>query len=348
MPSHLCPQLSDHLLACAHGGACFFDIDISSERFCDVYTWVNGDPNSNGTWLTNLSAEERQEMARIMVFWDTHLHGEQRLRLLGKLEECLGILDGLCEITVHLFLEPGVPALVQRVCVADRRRFRFDTMPFFALSNASGAHPTMYERYELNGDVFSAESRVLGRAGGLTRLEMPWVVQSLLGSARNALREYYAELKAHCARRFEDNAQPVNLTRIALCPMPHVIVSHQINQSLNQNHLFPKLPPSRRLCVRVAFDNVEVDFDYVRMHWPYLPRIRTNITGQSTNKRAPRTLVKARTRQESAYLKRSTGSDVVRVFLTGSESEVKREKFKNYRQSSKILERWLWAGKSKF
>ncbi|KAJ7602870.1 hypothetical protein DFH06DRAFT_1351011 [Mycena polygramma] len=168
MPSHLRPRLSDHPLTCAHGCVCFFDMDISSARFCDVYTWVDcsvcaqADPDPSGsgprrvTWLTNLSAVERQEMAKIMTFWDTNLNGEQRLRLLGKLEERLGIVTGPREITVHLFMEPYVPAICERVCVPDRRRFSFDTTSLFGLSNAGGAHPTMYERYELNGDTFTA------------------------------------------------------------------------------------------------------------------------------------------------------------------------------------------------
>ncbi|KAJ7606285.1 hypothetical protein DFH06DRAFT_1348173 [Mycena polygramma] len=134
-----------------------FALDYVS-RIC----WTVGRRPSFGPRLDlGLSVQARR-------FWDTNLNGEQRLRLLGKLEERLGIVTGPREITVHLVMEPYVPAICERVCVPDRRRFSFDTTSLFGLSNAGGAHPTMYERYELNGDTFTRTRAFLAGSISLT------------------------------------------------------------------------------------------------------------------------------------------------------------------------------------
>ncbi|KAJ6522890.1 hypothetical protein B0H19DRAFT_1202363 [Mycena capillaripes] len=170
MPSNLRPSLANHPLIYPHGKNRFFDIDIATSWFSDIYAWVNCTActtqvvqNSDTrtvrrvTWLTSLTCEERQEMLRIMVFWDSILNGAQRLRVLEILENALGVVGVSCEIAIHFFIEPYVPAIVQRISVADRRCFRFSDSTLFELSNAGGTPPTQYERYQLGGDVFTRD-----------------------------------------------------------------------------------------------------------------------------------------------------------------------------------------------
>ncbi|KAJ7906988.1 hypothetical protein B0H13DRAFT_1880047 [Mycena leptocephala] len=175
MPNNLRPILADHALVCPHGKNRVFDMDMATERFGDLFTRVDcpacaqvasGLASSRQcvTWLTNFSKEQREDMNRIMTFWDELLNGAQKMQVLSILETALGVADAPTEIKILVFIEPYFEPLVEMVSVADRSQFLFRDSALFELSNAGGTSPTLYERYELPADVFTADSGVLDTA----------------------------------------------------------------------------------------------------------------------------------------------------------------------------------------
>ncbi|KAJ7164118.1 hypothetical protein C8R46DRAFT_1036060 [Mycena filopes] len=180
MHPRLRPCLSQHALLCAHGQPRIFDIDHGSARFSDVYARVNclqkgtvpqcrtcaeSDPNSDGlqafTWLTNQSEEYRAYNTAILQSLEDSLNDDQKSALLTIIEENLGVVPGARELRLYLFLEPDVPAIVDRLVVPDTSRFSFRDSSLFELSNAGSSPPVFYERYELTTDTFKMDSGVL-------------------------------------------------------------------------------------------------------------------------------------------------------------------------------------------
>ncbi|KAJ7035897.1 hypothetical protein C8F04DRAFT_1181926 [Mycena alexandri] len=170
LPARLRPTLAQHPLLCPHGNPRVFDVDNATQRFGDVYAWVecapcaNGDPNSDGirrlTWLTKLSQEKRAEIAFTVNFLG-YLSDVQTRGLISNVENRLGVVAGAREITLHLFVEPELPAIVHRFVVPSTSQFSLKDSPLFELSNAAASPPTVYDRYELVEDEFTPNSGVL-------------------------------------------------------------------------------------------------------------------------------------------------------------------------------------------
>ncbi|KAF7360832.1 hypothetical protein MSAN_01112500 [Mycena sanguinolenta] len=184
MPAELRPTMADHPSLCPHGQVRFFDIDMATLRFGDIYTWfycsscASVAPDSDGLkvvrYLTNLADEQRTRIGEILTFWDMYFSGAQRVWMLSILENTVGTADSAAprEITVYLYLKRYKSAIIRKLAVMDRSQFTFRN--FFDFTDTRGYpdpdhepygfgeayQAAVLERYQLSEDAFTRDSGV--------------------------------------------------------------------------------------------------------------------------------------------------------------------------------------------